>query len=64
MNIRARLLYLSFINGYEPDPAKNVDCKKTWEKKWNEEYKILQLTDELKSNIYHVYIDCHKDGLK
>ena len=62
MGISAKLLYISFINGYESNPSKNVICPKDWDIKWNEEYKELDLTEELKSAIYHVYIDCHKGG--
>ncbi len=64
MGISAKLLYISFINGYESNPSKNVICSNDWDKKWKEEYKELYLTEELKSNIYHVYIDCHKGDPK
>lgn len=62
VGIKAKLLYISFINGYDFNPQKNVDNKLAWENKWNEEYKTLRLTDDLKSNIVNIYIDCHKDG--
>ena len=61
MGIEAKLLYISFINGYDSNPKKNVDSKEEWEKQWFFEYSELKLTKELTSNIYHVYIDCHKE---
>ena len=60
--IEARLLYISFINGYDINVEKNVSKKGTWEKHWLDEYNTLELTNKLKSYIYHVYIDCHTDG--
>ena len=62
VGIEAKLLYISFINGYDPNPHRNVTSKEEWENKWEEEYHELRLTSELKSNIFHVYIDCHQDG--
>ena len=62
VGIEARLLYISFINGYDPNPNRNVTSEKEWEYKWKEEYHELRLSSEFKSNINHVYIDCHKDG--
>ena len=60
--VEAKLLYISFINGYDSNPRKNVESKEKWENQWKDEYDKLELTDKLKSNVYHVYIDCHKDG--
>lgn len=64
VGIKAKLLYISFINGYDTNSAINVCNKEEWINKWSKEYKTLELTDSLKSDIYHVYIDCHKDGRK
>lgn len=60
VGIEARLLYISFINGYETNPRKNVTDIKTWEDKWKEEYDALKLSETLKSKVYHLYIDCHE----
>lgn len=60
VGIKAKLLYISFLNGYEINPKKNVTEENGWKKKWNEEFECLHLTEELKSNIKRVYIDCHK----
>ena len=38
----------------------NVENASDWEKIWNEEYHNLQLTEEQKKKIFHVYIDCSK----
>ena len=62
VGIKAKLLYISFINGYEINPRKNVGSVEDWKKKWDEEYESLQLTEMLKSYIFHVYVDCHRDG--
>lgn len=64
VKINARLLYISFINGYDSNPKKNIESEDAWKAKWREEYKKLDLTEKLKSKIYHVFIDCHKDGRK
>lgn len=57
--IRAKLLYVSFINGYEIDIKKNVLDVEVWEEKWKEEFDQLKLSDKLISDIFKVYIDCH-----
>ena len=62
VGIEAKLVYVSFINGYDSNLLRNVEKKEIWEKKWQEEYESLQLTETLTSNIFHVFIDCHKDG--
>ena len=64
VGIEAKLLYISFINGYESNPNQNVTSKDKWDDKWKEEYGKLKLTDELNSNIFHLYIDCYKDGFE
>lgn len=64
IGIKAKLLYISFINGYDVNTLKNVTEKEDWKKKWVEEYKALDLSDELKSQINHVYINCHKSESK
>ena len=58
--IDAKLCYISFLNGYKKTPRLNVKNVSDWEKIWNEEYHNLQLTEEQKKNIFHVYIDCSK----
>lgn len=58
--IDAKLCYISFLNGFKKTPRLNVGNVSDWEKIWNEEYHNLQLTEEQKKNIFHVYIDCSK----
>lgn len=60
--IPAKLLYISFLNGYEINQEKNVPETESskWEEKWQEEMKDLQLSDELKQYIKMVKIDCHQ----
>ena len=60
VGIEARLLYISFINGYESNPALNVTDRKLWYDKIDEEMSCLELTSENKSNIYHLVVDCHE----
>ncbi len=60
VGIEAKLLYISFINGYEINPRKNVIDVKAWIQQWNKEFSCLQLSEELKTDIKQVYIDCHK----
>ena len=60
VGIPAKLLYISFVNGYGINPEKNVTRKDDWKAKWDKEFDCLQLTKEQKSNIKRVYIDCHK----
>lgn len=64
IDIEAELLYINFINGYEPNINKNITEKKKWEEKWEKEYKTLELSDKLKAKIHHVYIDCHQPNNK
>ena len=64
VGVNAKLLYISFINGYDVNYRKNVCDSKNWIEKWDDEYDKLQLSDELKKKIYHVYLDCHKDGFE
>lgn len=60
--IPAKLLYISFLNGYEINQKKNVSETEfsKWDKKWQEEMKELELSDELKQYIKMVTIDCHQ----
>lgn len=58
--IDAKLCYISFLNGFKKTPRLNVENASDWEKIWNEEYHNLQLTEEQKKKIFHVYIDCSK----
>ena len=57
--IDAKLLYINFINGYNIK-LKNVTDENIWKAKWEEEYDVLKISDDLKTNIYHVYIDCNE----
>ena len=58
--IKAKLLYVSFINGYEINPIMNVLDVEVWEKKWKEELGQLKISDKLMLGIFFVYVDCHK----
>lgn len=62
--IKAHLVYINFINGYDKPGTRgkmNITDKETWEKIWQEEYKMLGLSEEsLKEVLFHVYIDCEK----
>jgi len=60
VGITAKLLYISFINGYEINPLKNVTNIGAWKQQWDNEFANLRLSEELKANIKQVYIDCHK----
>lgn len=63
VGIKAKLLYISFINGYDVNPRKNVSNVKKWEECWNNEYAGLKLDGELehlKEMVLHLYIDCHE----
>lgn len=58
--IKARLVYINFINGYR-DPVKDLSIanKEEWQKIWKKKYADLKLTeDKLKNKLYHVYINC------
>ena len=59
--IQAKTCYISFINGYEKiNSSKNVKTQSDWEECWQKEYEDLELTEELKSDIIRIYVDCHK----
>lgn len=58
--IDANLCYISFLNGYKKIPRLNVENVSDWEKIWAEKYNKLQLSEEQKKKIFHVYIDCSK----
>ena len=60
VGIKAKLLYVSFINGYEINTNKNVSDVKAWEDKWKEEFEQLKISDKHMSELFRVYIDCHK----
>lgn len=55
--IKAKLLYVSFINGFY---GKSVTSREEWETKvWDKQYKTLGITqDSVKDLIYHIYPDC------
>lgn len=58
--IKARLVYINFINGYRA-PAKKLSIanKEKWQEIWKKKYADLKLTeDKLKNKLYHVYINC------
>ncbi len=59
VDIEAKLLYISFINGYDINNKKNIDNSNKWVDKWQDEYKQLEIPNELKNSIVHVCIDCH-----
>lgn len=58
--IPAKLLYISFLNGYEINQYKNVTASSDWVKIWEKEMQELELSDELKQYIKMVKIDCHQ----
>ncbi len=60
VDIKAKLLYINFVNGYRINPRITVKKNDDWKSKWNEEYEKLKLTEKLKANIHHVFIDCEK----
>ena len=60
VGIKAKLLYINFINGYRINPKITVETSDNWMYKWNEEYEELKLSEVLKANIHHVFIDCEK----
>ena len=59
--IKAKLLYISFINGYY---RKNVRSRESWENDvWNKQFETLGLTqDSVRDLIYHIYPDCEPDN--
>lgn len=59
-NIPAKLLYISFLNGYETNKYKNVTNQSKWDSTWEKEMDELNLSDELRQYIKMVTIDCHQ----
>ncbi|MCQ2260877.1 MAG: hypothetical protein MJZ77_05770 [Bacteroidales bacterium] len=62
--IPAKLLYISFLNGYEKYPKENVTDSSKWDRTWEKEMNTLQLSDELRQYIKMVTIDCHQPAEK
>jgi len=60
VGVDAKILYISFLNGYRVNTYKNVDSISVWEDVWKKQYETLKLTDKLKSDILHIYPDCEK----
>ncbi len=60
--INAKLVYISFINGYEKlGGIKSVHSEEEWEILWKKEYEELGLDlEKLNSILTNVYIDCKK----
>lgn len=65
--IKAKLVYISFINGYDkPDTSGklNVTSKAKWQEIWENEYADLGISAEnIEGILYQVYIDCTFKGL-
>ena len=65
--INAKLVYISFINGYDKPGASeklNVTSKEKWQEIWEKEHADLGVSAEnIKEILYHVYIDCDSTGL-
>ena len=59
--IKAKLLYISFVNGYY---RKSVTSRELWETKvWDKQYEALGITqDSVKDLIYHIYPNCEPDN--
>ncbi len=62
VGIPAKLLYISFVNGYDINTKKNICNSEKWDDKWQDEYQQLEIPDKdnLKDSIVHVCIDCHE----
>ena len=59
-HIKAKLLYISFLNGYKKND-KGVKTVEAWREVWNKQYDILKITEEqLNGIIYHIYPDCRQ----
>ena len=62
IGIKAKILYLYFINGFdkpETDGELNIKTVDQWKSIWQNEYKELGLVKEnLQDVVFHVYIDC------
>lgn len=59
--IKAKLLYISFVNGYY---RKSVTSRESWETNvWDKQYEALGITqDSVKDLIYHIYPNCEPDN--
>ena len=58
-SIEAELVYICFYNGYRSNPKKNLHPESgKWESAMKQDMDCLQLSDELKSRIHIVCIDC------
>lgn len=59
--IKAKLLYISFINGYW---RKSVTSQESWETNvWNKQFETLGITQEsINDLIYHIYPNCEPDN--
>lgn len=60
VGIKAKVVYICFVNGFESRMSINVNKAEKWQEKMNEEYNSLGLSAELKSKIFNVIIDCHQ----
>ena len=60
VNIKARLCYIMFLNGYMFNEKKNVTSIKSFQEAWDDECSALGLTHEQRQKINTVYIDCTK----
>ena len=64
VGIKARLVYINFINGYDKPGTHgkmSIPDENKWKEIWEQEYKMLGLSEEsLKGVLFHVYIDCEK----
>lgn len=55
--IKAKLLYVSFLNGYW---KKNVERIEEWMGVWNKQYEMLGITEaNVKDWLFHIYPDCN-----
>lgn len=61
VGIKAKVVYICFVNGFESRASVNVSKAEDWIKTIEEEYKCLGLSEKLKSQIYSVIIDCHQE---
>lgn len=65
--INAKLVYISFINGYDKPGTSgklNVTSKEKWQEIWENEYADLGISAEnIKEILHHVYIDCNSTSL-
>lgn len=66
--INAKLVYISFINGYDKPGtygSLSVKSKDEWNNIWEEEYKDLGISrEQINRILFHVYIDCSSKELK